>query len=304
MRKSERFGLNLVEGSDIVNPLVQDVPNYEMIDEQMGKNADSSVPIATELLSGTVHALTRENPNASMFRFVATANFKTGDTFTVDGVQVTALLTTGEPLATGCYVINSNVLCCLVGTVLTMFCANSLSEIHAVDSEKLGGQNANYYASAESVVEAINLSQNANTISLSNSDKISKLGGFTPVIDDTGKITGYKTSVGGADTVFPFNSILGSKLFIDIEGADGVLTAKEKMSNCTVLLLYAYASEVNVDLLINGTPVKVNKRGSNLNDKGNWEQWCMFDVPHIGVGDVLRFSNNDMWYKSIVCLHQ
>lgn len=30
------------------------------------------------------------------------------------------------------------------------------------------------------------------------------LGGFTPVIDETGKITGYKTKV-GADTVFPFS---------------------------------------------------------------------------------------------------
>ena len=174
MRKSERFGLNLVEGSDIVNPLVQDVPNYEMIDEQMAKNADAGVPMATELLSGTVHALTRENPNASMFRFVATANFKTGDTFTVDGVQVTALLTTGEPLATGCYVINSNVLCCLVGTVLTMFCANSLAEIHAVDSDKLGGKDAEYYAPANSVVEAINLAQNANQISLANREAINE----------------------------------------------------------------------------------------------------------------------------------
>ena len=31
------------------------------------------------------------------------------------------------------------------------------------------------------------------------------LGGFTPIIDSTGKITGYKTKV-GADTVFPFSS--------------------------------------------------------------------------------------------------
>lgn len=31
--------------------------------------------------------------------------------------------------------------------------------------------------------------------------------GFKPIIDpDTGKITGYKTTIGGADTVFPFNS--------------------------------------------------------------------------------------------------
>ena len=175
MRKSSRYGLNLVEGSDIVNPLVQDVPNYEIIDEELGKNADAGIPVATELLTGTVHALTRENPNAPMFRFVATANYKAGDTFTVDGVQVTALLTSGEPLATGCYVINSNVICCLVGTVLTLFCSNSLAEVHAVDSDKLGGKFPNYYASADDVVEAINLAQNANQISLSNRDEINNL---------------------------------------------------------------------------------------------------------------------------------
>lgn len=210
MRKTNNYELNLVEGSDIVNPLVQDVPNYEIIDTEMHKNANNSIPLATELLSGTVHALTRENPNASMFRFVATSNFKSGETFTVDGVQVTALLTTGESLATGCYVINSNVLCCLVGTVLTLFCANSLVEIHAVDSDKLGGEDAGYYAPNSSVVEAINLAQNANQISLSNKEEIDavvdNLGGFTPVIDETGKVTGYKTNVGGADTVFPFSS--------------------------------------------------------------------------------------------------
>lgn len=32
-----------------------------------------------------------------------------------------------------------------------------------------------------------------------------KLGGFEPICDSTGKITGYKTA-GGADTVFPFNT--------------------------------------------------------------------------------------------------
>lgn len=39
------------------------------------------------------------------------------------------------------------------------------------------------------------------------------LGGFTPVIDEeTGEITGYTTTIGGADTVFPFISNM-SKLF-------------------------------------------------------------------------------------------
>jgi len=31
------------------------------------------------------------------------------------------------------------------------------------------------------------------------------LKGFSPVLDETGKITGYKTDIGGADTVFPFS---------------------------------------------------------------------------------------------------
>lgn len=34
---------------------------------------------------------------------------------------------------------------------------------------------------------------------------IENLGGFTPIMDSTGKITGYKTEA-GADTVFPFSS--------------------------------------------------------------------------------------------------
>lgn len=31
-----------------------------------------------------------------------------------------------------------------------------------------------------------------------------KLAGFEPILNSAGKITGYKTDIGGADTVFPF----------------------------------------------------------------------------------------------------
>ena len=47
-----------------------------------------------------------------------------------------------------------------------------------------------------------NIAASAKAVSTINNN----LGGFTPIIDETGKITGYKTSVGGADTVFPFNN--------------------------------------------------------------------------------------------------
>ena len=46
----------------------------------------------------------------------------------------------------------------------------------------------------------------------------SNLGGFTPIIDDTGRITGYRTTA-GADTVFPFKKApinLGSSNIIDV----------------------------------------------------------------------------------------
>lgn len=38
-------------------------------------------------------------------------------------------------------------------------------------------------------------------------NNLAQLGSFTPVIDDTGKITGYTTTKGGADTVFPFSFV-------------------------------------------------------------------------------------------------
>ena len=75
MRESEHFNLFLAEGSDIVNPLVQDVPNYEVIDEQMFKNQNAGVQNATELKSGTVHAITRNVPDAQFITFTATSNY-------------------------------------------------------------------------------------------------------------------------------------------------------------------------------------------------------------------------------------
>lgn len=153
MRNSTHFNLNLVEGTDLFNPLVQDVPNYELIDEQMYKNQCASIGEATELLNGTVHELSREVGDAAMFRFVATSDYRSGDTFTVDGVQVTALLPSGETLGNGAYVINANVLCCLVGTMLTVFVPTGLITT-ADNALKLDGQSADYYATKAEVTLA------------------------------------------------------------------------------------------------------------------------------------------------------
>lgn len=121
MEYSEHYGLNLVEGSDTVNPMTVDKPNYEKIDETMYANECASVGTATELTTGTVHALTREKENQEVFRFRATSNYTVGDTFTVDGVVVSAQMSDGTTLADRCYIIGSDVLCALIGTQLTLF---------------------------------------------------------------------------------------------------------------------------------------------------------------------------------------
>ena len=121
MTTTTYYDLNIVEGTDIVNPLTVDNPNYERIDEVMHSNAVSGVTLATEIANATVHAITRENSECAVIRFIATSEWKAGDTATVDGVPVTALLPSGETLPDGAYVINANVLCILTGTNLTVY---------------------------------------------------------------------------------------------------------------------------------------------------------------------------------------
>lgn len=159
MRESQHFNLFLAEGSDIVNPLVQDVQNYEKIDEQMFKNQKAGVQNATELKNGTVHAITRVVPDAQFITFTATSNYTAGETFTVDGVQVSALTVSGEALPTGAYVINSQVLCALKGTLLTVYGVGS--EV-ADNSLALNGHPDTYFGTKEEVDNAINTANAAN----------------------------------------------------------------------------------------------------------------------------------------------
>lgn len=121
MTNTTYYNLNIVEGTDIVNPLIVDNTNYEKIDETMHNNAIAGVTLATEIANATVHAITRENSDCAVIRFIATSRWKAGDTATVDGVPVTALLPSGETLPDGAYVINANVLCILTGTNLTFY---------------------------------------------------------------------------------------------------------------------------------------------------------------------------------------
>lgn len=144
MDQSTHFNLNLVTGADKVNPLTVDRPNYETIDEQMYKNQIAAISEATELKSGTVHAITCLTEGAVFFRFTATSDYAAGDTFTYNGSPVTAVLPDGSGLQAGVFKINGTVLCSILGTLLTVYSITA-SGI-ASDSEKLGGRLPEYYA--------------------------------------------------------------------------------------------------------------------------------------------------------------
>ena len=142
-RTTTNYGFNISEGTDFVNPLTDIFPNFESLDTDLKDVSDATFGVATELKSGTVHTLTRDDQDKSVFKFTATSNFTAGDTFTVDGEQVSALTTSGEQLSTGCYVIGSEVIVAKKGALLTFFISNVVT-----DATTLEGHSASYFATA------------------------------------------------------------------------------------------------------------------------------------------------------------
>ena len=118
MNYTTNFNLNKPEGTDLYNHLTVDNPNMDAIDTAMYANKLASVGNATELVSGTVHAITRADSNQNIFKFKATGNFNAGDTISVDGVSVSAFTLNGKPLPDKAYILSAEVLCILDGSSL------------------------------------------------------------------------------------------------------------------------------------------------------------------------------------------
>ena len=128
MQYTTNYNLITVEGTDVVNPLVQMNPNFTDIDSIMKDNADATVARATCTKTGTNHAVTTTNSDAAMQRFTATGNWETGDTMTIDGVSVSVYLPDGTAPQTGCFVINTEVIIAINGTRVTLYAAPALSQ--------------------------------------------------------------------------------------------------------------------------------------------------------------------------------
>lgn len=120
MQSTTNYSMNLVEGTDLVNIPVQLNPNFQTVDAEMFKNKQAGIGTATEVVTGTVHAVVRSNVDADVFRFTATGAWTSGDTMTLDGSAVTVHLADGTAPATGAYIIGAEVVAVVNGTLVTL----------------------------------------------------------------------------------------------------------------------------------------------------------------------------------------
>lgn len=121
MQHTPNFNLNLPEGTDLWNYLTQTNPNFATLDTLLKSIQDGTVTTATEVASGTAHAITRTLPDANVIRFTATSAWTIGDTMTIDGTPVTVVKPNGANLQTGDYIIGSEVLGVLRATQFTVY---------------------------------------------------------------------------------------------------------------------------------------------------------------------------------------
>ncbi|MBO7691501.1 MAG: hypothetical protein J6T10_02565 [Methanobrevibacter sp.] len=145
MQQSTNYNFNLPEGTDLVNLLTQLIPNWARLDSILRGIQNDTFETATETVALGVHALTRLDPDAKLLKWVATANYTAGETFTVDGTPIAASTPSGNTLATGAYVSGAIVIAAINSdeTAMTVFVTGTNV---ASDSERLGGELPSYYA--------------------------------------------------------------------------------------------------------------------------------------------------------------
>lgn len=164
MRQTVNYKLNIPEGSDYVNPLVQNLPNFTLIDEIMKDNERGRLFNYGVTKTGNIFTVDVTNKDAQFFRFIAPADFEEGDKINLNEKELPAIDQSGNPLTAKAFIGGAHVICFLSSTdvccpVLDLDSANLLVVLTntgsggsggetdlAKDSEKLGGQLPSYYA--------------------------------------------------------------------------------------------------------------------------------------------------------------
>ena len=104
MTNTTNFNLIEYEGSDLFNPLSVENVNMQRVDLALKQIQALGVGTATEVVSGTVHALTRQLPDNKVITFTATGKWREGDTVTVDGVQASVQTPAGTTPPEGAWI--------------------------------------------------------------------------------------------------------------------------------------------------------------------------------------------------------
>lgn len=147
MQTTQNYDFLEYESGDYFNPLTVNNPNIESVDTNLKAVSDRAVGRATELVSQGVHAITVLDTDCKTIKWVATANFTAGETFTVNGIQCNAYLPSGEALGSNAYVSGAQVIASLNddNSAMTVYVPQGAVAV-ASDSERLGGQLPAYYA--------------------------------------------------------------------------------------------------------------------------------------------------------------
>ena len=138
MSLTPNYGFNIPTGTDSVNLLTQCYPNFTSLDTILKTIELTGMTTATCTKAGTVFQLVRTNSAINVVRFVATGNYQAGDTFTIDGVSVTATAVDGTSIPSGAFVINQSVIGILNGAVFTVMVPSGASTASDVSYDNTG----------------------------------------------------------------------------------------------------------------------------------------------------------------------
>lgn len=238
MNTSTNYGFNLPVGTDLVNLLTQLIPNWSNLDTILRNIQNDTFENATETVALGVHALTRLDPDAKLIKWVATANYTAGETFTVDGTPIAAATPSGNTLATGAYVTGAIVIAAINSdeTAMTIYVTGTNV---ATDSERLGGELPAYYATASDMGTA---QQDITDLdNLMGNTSISAIG--------DGTVTGAIDSLNNSSSTY----IVGTEEKVGTFGSKDVYRKRYSasgLSATSTITVDATLTKANIDTLL------------------------------------------------------
>lgn len=246
MSQTTYYEFNKPIGSDLVNPLTDTFPNWDIADSALHELNERSIANCTEVVSLGVHAISRLNTDTKFLKWIATANFTAGDTFTVDGNVVAAATASGEALSTGAYVTGAVILACLNAddSAMTVFVTGTNV---ASDSARLGGELPSYYATEANmsgaqtdITNLQNLAGNNSIVGIGDGTLTGAVSAINSALSDFGTYSTGEKIVGKW-----FDQTLYRKCFTATPTSGTQWLSDMIIANATIVKLYGIMNLTN-----------------------------------------------------------